>query len=113
MVDLSISSGSRGDVTVVHVGGEIDLYTAPQPGAALHEQITTGHTHLVVDLIGVSFMDSSGLRVLLQALRAARSRDGSLRLVCASERILKVLGITGLDKLFAISSSVAAACEAA
>ncbi|GAA1241720.1 MULTISPECIES: STAS domain-containing protein [Oryzihumus] len=105
-MDLSISSAERGGVTVVHVGGEIDVYTAPTLRERLDEQIKAGHTHLVVDLSGVTFMDSTGLGVLVGRLKSVRAQDGSLRLVCSAERILKVFAITGLDKVFQIFGSV-------
>jgi anti-sigma B factor antagonist len=103
-VDLSISSADRGDVTVVHVAGEIDVYTAPVLRERLDEQIA-GRRHLVVDLQGVTFMDSTGLGVLVGRLKLVRVQDGTLKLVCTSERILKVFAITGLDKVFQIFDS--------
>jgi anti-sigma B factor antagonist len=104
-VDLSISSADRGDVTVVHVAGEIDVYTAPVLRERLDEQIAGGRRHLVVDLQGVTFMDSTGLGVLVGRLKLVRVQDGTLKLVCTSERILKVFAITGLDKVFQIFDS--------
>ena len=101
-MDLSISSADRGDVTVVHVAGEIDVYTAPVLRERLDEQIAGGRRHLVVDLQGVTFMDSTGLGVLVGRLKLVRVQDGTLKLVCTSERILKVFAITGLDKVFQI-----------
>jgi len=105
-VELSISSDARGEVTVVHVGGEIDVYTAPVLRERLDEHISAGRHHLVVDLEDVSFMDSTGLGVLVGRLKLVRAHNGTLRLVCSSERILKVFSITGLDKVFQISASV-------
>jgi len=105
-VDLSISSETRGDVTIVHVAGEIDVYTAPMLREHLDEHIAQGRTHLVVDLEDVPFMDSTGLGVLVGRLKLIRVSDGTLRLVCFSERILKVFSITGLDKVFQIFASL-------
>jgi anti-sigma B factor antagonist len=112
-VDLSISSDVREDVTVVHVGGEIDVYTAPVLREHLDEHITQGRHQLVVDLGAVSFMDSTGLGVLVGRLKLVRVKNGTLRLVCSSERILKVFSITGLDKVFQIFASVDDAVAAA
>ena len=112
MDDLTISSGSRGASTVVRVGGEIDAFSAPRLREWLEAEINAGHTHLVVDLEDVGFMDSSGLSALIGGLAAARSRNGSLSLAGPGERILKVLTITGLTDVFEIFSSVDAACEA-
>jgi anti-sigma B factor antagonist len=105
-VDLRISSDVREDVTVVHVGGEIDVYTAPVLREHLDEHISQGRHELVVDLGDVSFMDSTGLGVLVGRLKLVRVKNGTLRLVCSSDRILKVFSITGLDKVFQIFPSV-------
>jgi anti-sigma B factor antagonist len=112
-VDLRISSDVREGVTVVHVGGEIDVYTAPVLREHLDEHISQGRHELVVDLGDVSFMDSTGLGVLVGRLKLVRVRNGSLRLVCSSDRILKVFSITGLDKVFQIFASVDDALAAA
>jgi anti-sigma B factor antagonist len=112
-VDLSISSDVREEVTVVHVGGEIDVYTAPVLREHLDEHISQGRHQLVVDLGAVSFMDSTGLGVLVGRLKLVRVKNGTLRLVCSSERILKVFSITGLDKVFQIFGSVDDALAAA
>ena len=101
-VDLSVSSSEQGAVTIVHVAGEIDVYTAPLLREVLDKQVAAGRTDLVVDLEKVTFMDSTGLGVLVGRLKLVRGQYGSLRIVCAQERILKVFKITGLDKVFHI-----------
>ena len=105
-MDLSISSEVRGEATVVHVGGEIDVYTAPLLREHLDEHISAGRTDLVGDLGSVTFMASTGLGVLVGRLKLVRAVNGTLRLVCSSERILSVFSITGLDKVFQIFPSV-------
>ena len=105
-MDLSITSEAIGQTTVVHVAGEIDVYTAPVLREHLDEHISAGRHDLVVDLGGVSFMASTGLGVLVGRLKLVRAANGTLRLVCSSERILSVFSITGLDKVFQIFPSV-------
>ncbi|MEO8519127.1 MAG: STAS domain-containing protein [Dermatophilaceae bacterium] len=111
-MDLSISSESRGGLTIVHVGGEIDVYTAPMLREHLDEHIAQGRHDLVVDLEQVPFMDSTGLGVLVGRLKLVRANSGTLRLVCSSERILKVFSITGLDKVFQIFPTLTEALAA-
>ena len=101
-LDLDIGSSVVDGRTVVQVVGEIDVYTAPQLRERLDQEIEAGRHDLVVDLSGVSFMDSTGLGVLVGRLKQIRLNDGSMRLVCAHDRVLKVFVITGLDKVFAI-----------
>jgi anti-sigma B factor antagonist len=98
---------------VVAVGGEIDVYTAPKLRDSLVELINSGHYHLVIDLEGVDFLDSTGLGVLVGALKRVRSHQGSLQLVCTQERLLKIFRITGLAKVFPIYDSVDAATATA
>ena len=115
-VDLSLStrteSGPGGDRTVVVVGGEIDVYTAPKLREQLIDLVSSGQYHLVVDMEGVEFLDSTGLGVLVGGLKRVRAHEGSLRLVCTQERILKIFRITGLTKVFPIHSSVEEAVAA-
>lgn len=67
--------------------------------------IAAGQRHLVVDLSGVGFMDSTGLGVLVGALRLARLHNGSLHLVGPRERIHRIMAITGLDSVFEFADS--------
>lgn len=92
--------------TVVRASGEVDVATAP----ALRNQLTTlvegGTDRLLVDLEDVDFIDSTGLGVLVGAVRRARAAEGDVRLVCTNPRILKVFQATGLDEVFAIGATV-------
>ena len=98
--------------TVLAVKGEVDVYTAPRLREKLVELVSHGSQHLVVDLEGVDFLDSTGLGVLVGGLKRLRSHDGDLSLVCSQQRILKVFEITGLTKVFSIYDSVEAAVAA-
>ena len=111
-MDLSITRADHGDQTVVHLGGEIDVYTAPVVREKLDEQIQAGRINLVVDLTDVTFLDSTGLGVLVGRLKLTRTRGGSMRLVGKDDRVLKVFSITGLDKVFEIHPDLESALAA-
>lgn len=111
-MDLSLSTRAEGERTVVDVAGEIDVYTAPQLREQLVELVDSGRYDLVIDMERVEFLDSTGLGVLVGGLKRVRAHDGSLRLVCTQERILKIFRITGLTKVFPIHSSVGDAISA-
>lgn len=111
-MDLDIGTSVVDGRTVVQVVGEIDVYTAPQLRERLDAEIDAGRYDVVVDLSGVTFMDSTGLGVLVGRLKQIRLNDGSMRLVCAHDRVLKVFVITGLDKVFAIYPTVGEAVAA-
>ena len=108
-MDLSVTSHEQGGRTVVAVGGEIDVYTAPQLRERLNDLVADGQYHLVVDMQGVEFLDSTGLGVLVGGLKKVRAHNGSLQLICSQDRLLKIFRITGLAKVFTIHDSAEAA----
>ncbi|WP_225755043.1 STAS domain-containing protein [Actinotalea sp. Marseille-Q4924] len=101
-MDVTVTSRANGDRTVVEVTGEIDVYTAPALREELSSLIDAESTNLVVDLTQVSFMDSTGLGVLVGALKKVRTLGGDLQLVISQEKILKVFRITALTQVFTI-----------
>ncbi|MBC7305633.1 MAG: STAS domain-containing protein [Dietzia sp.] len=105
-MDVTVTSRANGDRTVVEVTGEIDVYTAPALREELSSLIDAENTDLVVDLTQVSFMDSTGLGVLVGALKKVRTLGGDLRLVISQEKILKVFRITALTQVFTIHSTL-------
>ena len=111
-MDLSVDTSVVGDRTLVAVGGEIDVYTAPRLRERLVALIDSGSYDLVVDLEAVEFLDSTGLGVLVGALKRVREHQGSLRLVCTKERLLKIFRITGLAKVFVIHDTAEGALAA-
>ncbi len=111
-MDLSLSTRTEGDRTIVEVGGEIDVYTAPRLREQLVDMVSEGKYHLIVDMEKVEFLDSTGLGVLVGGLKRVRAHDGSLSLVCTQERILKIFRITGLTKVFRIYDDVGEALTA-
>ena len=104
-MDLTLTTREAHGKTIVAVGGEIDVYTAPRLRDKITELVSEGHYALVVDMEGVDFLDSTGLGVLVGGLKKVRSHDGSMRLICTQERLLKIFRITGLAKVFAIHGS--------
>ena len=101
-MDLTLSTREVGGRTVVAVGGEIDVYTAPKLRDKITELVGQGSYHLVVDMQQVEFLDSTGLGVLVGGLKKVRAHSGSLQLVCNQDRLLKIFRITGLAKVFVI-----------
>jgi anti-sigma B factor antagonist len=108
-MELSLSTRTVADHRVLEVSGEIDVYTAPQLRERLIALVEDGARQVVVDLSRVEFLDSTGLGVLVGALKRLRGVNGDLSLVCAQERLLKIFRITGLDRVFTIRDSVEAA----
>ncbi|MFA5844944.1 MAG: STAS domain-containing protein [Coriobacteriia bacterium] len=104
-MELEIATEKDGSSCVLALSGEVDVYTAPTLKDRLVSVVDDGCVDIVVDLEKVAFIDSSGLGVLVGGLRRAREKDGSLRLICTQDSILKIFRITGLDKVFPVFAS--------
>ena len=105
-MDLRVDVSQRGDWSIVEVGGEIDVATAPRLREQLIALVSNQHYRIVVDLSFVDFIDSTGLGVLISGLKRVRTNGGEFALVCNESRIMKVFEITGLDAVFAIHETL-------
>jgi anti-sigma B factor antagonist len=104
-MQLSLRTYMHGDVAVVDVAGNLDAFTAARLRDACTRLLRAGHHDLVLDLDAVTFIDSSGIGVLVGTLRKAKALGGDLRLVCASQQVHRVFKLTGLGKMFTIYPS--------
>lgn len=103
---MQIATTPGSDRYLITVSGEVDLATSPELDIAIIAAIDSGATSVVIDLSDVSFMDSSGLGVIVRALKRCREAENDLDLVITNERVLKVFGITGLDQVIPIHASI-------
>jgi anti-sigma B factor antagonist len=87
---------------VIELGGEVDLYTAPEFKERMVKVIEDGKKRVIVDLSGATFIDSTTLGVLVGGVKRLRPAGGSLALVCTDPNICKIFEITGLDRVFPI-----------
>jgi len=105
-MDVQVTTEDVGVRTVLRVAGEIDVSSADRLRERIALLLSEGRTDLVVDLTGVTFMDSTGLGLLVGTLKRVRGAGGRLVLVVDSERLLKVFRITGLTQVFTITGSL-------
>lgn len=108
-LDVEITDG----IPVVAVRGEVDFGSAPRLREVLVATAMDGHHRVVVDLRAVDFLDSTGLGVLVGALKRYRTLGGDLFLVVSTSRIRSVFELTGLTSAFQIHDTVGSALEAA
>jgi anti-sigma B factor antagonist len=99
------------DVVVVRFRGEADLHTAPILRDALEEAIGTGAGTLVVDLTGVTFVDSMMLGVLLGATRRTRPRGTRIRIAVDDPHVRRVFELTLLDRVLELYPSLELALD--
>jgi anti-sigma B factor antagonist len=97
-----------GGLPVVSAPEEIDIGNAAQLRSAL-VSAAAGHPTIVVDLSSTEFCDSSGLNVLVRALRRAQDDGGEVRLVATTAPVLRILAVTGVGTVFSLFASLAEA----
>jgi anti-sigma B factor antagonist len=93
------------NVAVIELKGEVDLYTCPELKDELLRVIGDGATIVVVDLTETTFIDSTGLGVLIRGVERLTTEDGRLAVVCIDPNMVKVFEVTGLDRVFSIYST--------
>jgi anti-sigma B factor antagonist len=91
---------TEGGVTVVAPTGRLDVAGAPALKDAISELPQNGQPRVVIDMEGVSFVDSTGLGSVIAALKQIRNRQGELRLAAPNQQVRVVLELTTLDKVF-------------
>lgn len=105
-VEFTVESAERDGRTIVTVAGELDAHSAPLLEAETGPLSSVPGGSLIVDLTEVSFIDSTGLGVLVTALKHTREAGGTLDCVVATPRVLKVLALTGLDVVIPLHSTL-------
>lgn len=100
-----------GQTHVIELGGEVDLYTAPEFKERMVQLIESGKKQVIVDLSKATFIDSTTLGVLVGGVKRLRPAGGSLALVCTDQNIRKIFEITGLDRVFPIHDTREQAVE--
>ncbi len=108
-MDFTVSVSEDDGRTIVTAAGELDAHAAPVLEAETGPVSRQTGGRLIIDLTGVDFIDSTGLGVLVGALKHAREAGGTLDVVVATPRVLKVLALTGLDVVIPLHSTLAEA----
>ncbi len=114
METIRLETGFReiSGTQVLDVVGEIDVYTAPRFKEAVNQILGTGQKHLVVNMAGITYMDSSGFGILLSATKRLRPEGGTVNLVKCNSAIERILKITRLDTIFNVYDNVDEAIRA-
>lgn len=97
---------SPGVSTLLQITGVLDAVGAAKLLSRLDRLIDQGHRHLVLDLAGVEFCNSSGVSALVRGRARASAAAGGLRIVAASPRVMRVLTLSGLARMFGLESAV-------
>jgi len=106
-MEIETESFKRADL--VTVSGRIDSSNASELEAAFKGLADDGRYRLVVDLSGIDYMASAGLRALVAALRENKKHHGDVRIADPSERMDEVLKLAGLNTIFSVYEDVTSA----
>ena len=93
-------------VTVLAPTGRLDIAGAPALKEAIGEAVKNGPPKVVIDMEGVSFVDSTGLGSVIAALKQIRNSQGELRLAAPNQQVRVVLELTTLDRVFPYYATV-------
>jgi anti-sigma B factor antagonist len=99
---LVVEVTREGNRAVVRIEGEVEFATAPRLRATLLDLAQEGASPVVVDLAAVTFLDSAGISLLIQAKKRLTSVNSDLVLRSPQQNIRRVLEISGVTELFGI-----------
>ena len=106
---MKITQRVEGDVTVFLPEGRIDTQAAADMDQTLQAAVSAGKHNIVVDMSGVEYISSAGLRALAAVLVKARAEGGDMKLAAPNERVTRVFNIIGFDLLMSIRDTAEAA----
>jgi anti-sigma B factor antagonist len=93
--------------TVVDVIGDLDMASAPAMRQVILQVLSTGARLIAVDLTSADFVDSTGLGMLVAALKRVRTHDGELLVICPDPRLRRIFELTDLVAVFGLRDSAA------
>jgi anti-sigma B factor antagonist len=105
-MDFAIGHHLEGEIAVVDVRGWVEISTAPRLRDTAIRLIDEGRLHLVIDLSGTVFIDSTGLGVIVGILHRLRSRDGSLAIAGAKDRVHHAFQVSRLNQVLTLTDTV-------
>ena len=107
--EMTINTEQRDDATIVSPVGDIDLSRSPTFRRKLQIVQDAKPARVIVDLSQVSYMDSSGVATLVEALQVSRRTDSPLIVCCLNDRVRSIFEIARLDTVFTIVPDIESA----
>lgn len=99
---MEIAVDKRQNCVILKIKGDVDLYSSPQVRSQIIALVNNKHINLLVDFTDVTYMDSSGVATLVEALQLTNKNKGKLRLFQLKQAIRDVFELSRLDKVFDI-----------
>jgi anti-sigma B factor antagonist len=108
---MDITTRSRGDIVILDIVGEIDLYNAPEIKDIINKLIEVQKYNVIINLEKVSYIDSSGIGALISSLSNLKRYQGGLKIINVFASVRKVFELTKLTSFFEIFDSEETALE--
>jgi anti-sigma B factor antagonist len=102
---MDITIRESNDVVIMDINGEIDLYNVPDIKETIKAQMEGSKTNIIINLDKVSYIDSSGIGVLISSLSNLKKAGGSLKIINVYASVRKVFELTKLTSFFDIYDS--------
>lgn len=104
MFELSVESNCEQNI-IIHIKGEIDIYSAPDFKENLYNMIGEGEQDIILECSDLSYIDSMGLGILVGALKRIKQQDHNIVIRNPKSSVRKLFKITGLDKVFIVEEA--------
>ena len=101
-MEFQVKTSEEENIILIRVQGDVDMLTSPDLRDSLVPFFKPGTRGIVVDLSGVTFMDSSGIATLVEGLQWSRKQERKFVLASPGQTVMNALSLTKLDKIFTI-----------
>jgi len=108
---LQIKTRTQANTVIIELAGEIDLDSSPEVRKTILNETQRKHPRLIIDLTGVSYMDSSGIATLVEGLQYANQYQGQFLIAGIGPGVREVFELSRLDKVFKIYENINQALE--
>ena len=108
---MEIAIDKERNYTILKIKGDVDLYSSPQVRKQILALANKKHANILVDFLEVTYMDSSGVATLVEALQLTNKNGGKLRLFNLDQPIKDVFELSRLDRVFEIYDDESKASE--
>ena len=98
MIGFSVEVEEKENYPIVHIKGEVDVYTCPALKEKLKEVVDRGQLQLVLDLEDLQYIDSTGLGTIAHTAQNIQDQNGQVHVICNKPQIKKIFEFSGLEE---------------